>query len=59
MGSRQVPVGNLIWSLKVGGSLHLTSSAFRLQPSSLVSDLGERGPKICEVLLSELDFIEK
>ena len=59
MGSKQVPVGNLIWSLKVGGSLHLTSSVFRLQPFSLFSDLEERGPEICEGLLSELDFIEK
>ena len=59
MGSKQGPVGNLMWSLKVGGSWHLTSSAFRLQPFSLVSDLEERGPKICEGLLSELEFIEK
>ena len=56
MGSKQVPVRNLIWSLKVGGSLHLTSSAFRLQPFSLVSDPEERGAEICERLLSELDL---
>ena len=59
MGSKQVPVGNLIWSLKVGGSWHLTSSAFRLQPFSLVSDLEERGCEICEGLPSGWNIIEK
>ena len=58
MGSKQVPVGSLIWSLKVGGSLHLTSSVFRLQPFSLVSDLEERGCEICEALPSGWNIIE-
>ena len=59
MGSKQVPVGNLIWSLKVGGSWHLTSSAFRLQPFNLVSDLEERGPEICAGLPPGWNIIEK
>ena len=49
----------LFGPLRWVGAYTSLPSVFRLQPFSLVSDLEERGPEICEGLLSELDFIEK